>query len=224
LVAKQTSPSATLEEAGAADLAAALSEDLGHVSSRLGAVHLKGGPKVYEECRKIGGCPIGDAVITTGGNLKARHVIRAVGPVREVVTKTNPSYWPALIVEVCTLRWRTICGAFGFPRYRPGRSHIPSTWPRRLPSKQSSNSSDGVSTTSMTSGWFCIRAKTTRHIRSSQRRLSKYSPKDRLAAAYEQPSKKPFVVVGHSWGAGWNADAVHKYWAPAEFWWRVERL
>lgn len=46
-----------------------------------GTIHSKGGPQVYEECRHIGGCPIGDAVITTGGNLKARHVIHAVGPV-----------------------------------------------------------------------------------------------------------------------------------------------
>jgi len=46
-----------------------------------GTIHTKGGPAIYEECRRIGGCPIGDAVITTGGNLKARHVIHAVGPV-----------------------------------------------------------------------------------------------------------------------------------------------
>jgi O-acetyl-ADP-ribose deacetylase len=46
-----------------------------------GAIHSKGGPRIYEECRHIGGCPVGDAVITTGGNLKARHVIHAVGPV-----------------------------------------------------------------------------------------------------------------------------------------------
>lgn len=46
-----------------------------------GTIHTKGGPKIYEECRCIGGCPIGDAVITTGGDLKARHVIHAVGPV-----------------------------------------------------------------------------------------------------------------------------------------------
>ena len=46
-----------------------------------GTIHTKGGPKIYDECKKIGGCPIGDAVITTGGNLKARYVIHAVGPV-----------------------------------------------------------------------------------------------------------------------------------------------
>ena len=46
-----------------------------------GTIHSKGGPTIYEECRRIGGCPIGDAVITTGGALKARCVIHAVGPV-----------------------------------------------------------------------------------------------------------------------------------------------
>jgi O-acetyl-ADP-ribose deacetylase (regulator of RNase III) len=46
-----------------------------------GTIHTKGGPKIYEECCKIGGCPVGDAVITTGGNLRARYVIHAVGPV-----------------------------------------------------------------------------------------------------------------------------------------------
>src|SRR4051812_41479772 len=46
-----------------------------------GTIHTKGGPRIYAECRRIGGCPMGDAVITTGGDLKARHVIHAVGPV-----------------------------------------------------------------------------------------------------------------------------------------------
>jgi O-acetyl-ADP-ribose deacetylase (regulator of RNase III) len=46
-----------------------------------GTIHTKGGPRIYEECRRIGGCPVGDAVLTTGGDLRARHVIHAVGPV-----------------------------------------------------------------------------------------------------------------------------------------------
>src|SRR5688572_33471496 len=46
-----------------------------------GTIHSKGGPAIYEECKRIGGCPMGDAEITTGENLKARYVIHAVGPV-----------------------------------------------------------------------------------------------------------------------------------------------
>src|SRR3990172_3701390 len=46
-----------------------------------GAIHRTGGPGIMEECRKIGGCPTGSAVITTGGKLKARYVIHTVGPI-----------------------------------------------------------------------------------------------------------------------------------------------
>lgn len=45
-----------------------------------GAIRRKGGPKIQEECNKIGGTHVGGTVITTGGNLKARYVIHAVGP------------------------------------------------------------------------------------------------------------------------------------------------
>ena len=45
-----------------------------------GAIRRKGGPKIQAECDKIGGTFVGGAVITTGGNLKASHVIHAVGP------------------------------------------------------------------------------------------------------------------------------------------------
>lgn len=52
-----------------------------------GAIHHKGGPKILEECKRIratewpDGLPTGKAVITSGGNLKARYVIHTVGPV-----------------------------------------------------------------------------------------------------------------------------------------------
>ncbi len=45
-----------------------------------GAIRRKGGPKIQEECNEIGGTFVGGAVITTGGNLKAKRVIHAVGP------------------------------------------------------------------------------------------------------------------------------------------------
>ena len=50
-----------------------------------GAIHRAGGPEILEACMAIrerqGGCPTGEAVITTGGLLPARHVIHTVGPV-----------------------------------------------------------------------------------------------------------------------------------------------
>ena len=45
-----------------------------------GAIRRKGGPQIQQECDKIGGTFVGGAVITTAGNLKAKHVIHAVGP------------------------------------------------------------------------------------------------------------------------------------------------
>src|SRR4030067_3247423 len=52
-----------------------------------GAIHRSGGQKILEECKRIraeqwpNGLPTGKAVITAGGNLKAKHVIHTVGPV-----------------------------------------------------------------------------------------------------------------------------------------------
>jgi O-acetyl-ADP-ribose deacetylase (regulator of RNase III) len=45
-----------------------------------GAIRRKGGPKIQEQCCKIGGTFVGGAVKTTGGNLKAKYVLHAVGP------------------------------------------------------------------------------------------------------------------------------------------------
>jgi len=45
-----------------------------------GAIRRKGGPQIQAECNEIGGTFVGGAVITTGGELRAKHVIHAVGP------------------------------------------------------------------------------------------------------------------------------------------------
>jgi O-acetyl-ADP-ribose deacetylase len=42
-----------------------------------GAIRRKGGPAIQEECNRIGTTPIGGAAITSGGNLRARHIIHA---------------------------------------------------------------------------------------------------------------------------------------------------
>lgn len=46
-----------------------------------GAIHRAGGPTIMEACREIGGCPTGEAVITTAGKLPAQFVIHTVGPI-----------------------------------------------------------------------------------------------------------------------------------------------
>lgn len=70
-----------------------------------GAIHRAGGPQILEECMAIrarqGGCPTGEAVITTAGDMPAKKVIHTVGPVwngrkREEVIKLQACYLNSL--------------------------------------------------------------------------------------------------------------------------------
>ncbi len=90
-----------------------------------GAIHRAGGPAIMEECRKIGGCPTGTAVITTGGNLPANYVIHTVGPVYRNGTSGEPellknAYLNSLKLadqhNVKTIAFPSIStGAYGYP-------------------------------------------------------------------------------------------------------------
>ena len=94
-----------------------------------GAIHRAGGPRILEECKAIrarqGGCPTGDAVITVGGNLKARYVIHTVGPVWKGGGSDEPqllrnaylnSLRLAIRHHIRTIAFPSLStGTFGFP-------------------------------------------------------------------------------------------------------------
>ena len=89
-----------------------------------GAIHRAAGPELLAECRQIGGCPTGEARITSGYNLPARFVIHTVGP----VYKGKPGdkgaltscYRNSLILAadngVKSIAFPAIsCGVYGYP-------------------------------------------------------------------------------------------------------------
>lgn len=91
-----------------------------------GAIRRKGGPKIQEECNRIGIISVGQAAITTGGNLKAKHVIHAVGPVHgeeHEDEKLKDATLNSLILadkhRVKSIVFPAIStGVFGFPKDR----------------------------------------------------------------------------------------------------------
>jgi O-acetyl-ADP-ribose deacetylase (regulator of RNase III) len=103
----------------------AANEHLSPGSGVDGAIHTAAGPELADECETLGGCPTGEARITNGYNLEAKHVIHTVGPIWEDGHENEPQllencYKNALRLasenDIRTIAFPAIStGGYGFP-------------------------------------------------------------------------------------------------------------
>ncbi len=89
-----------------------------------GAIHRAAGPRLWEECRTLGGCKTGEAKLTGGYNLKAKYVIHTVGPVYSGRASDSGdlknSYYNSLLLasqnNIRSIAFPSIStGIFGYP-------------------------------------------------------------------------------------------------------------
>jgi O-acetyl-ADP-ribose deacetylase (regulator of RNase III) len=96
-----------------------------------GAIHRAGGPAILDDCKKIvaaqGRLPTGQAVITTGGNLRAKHVIHTVGPVWHGGSKGEPELLASAYRESLKVAAENGLGSVSFPSISTGVYSYPVT-------------------------------------------------------------------------------------------------
>jgi O-acetyl-ADP-ribose deacetylase (regulator of RNase III) len=94
-----------------------------------GAIHRAGGPTILEECKeiveKIGHCETGEAVITTGGDMSARHVIHTVGPVYRGGQRREPEMLANAYKNSCRLAAENGLKSIAFPSISTGAYGYP---------------------------------------------------------------------------------------------------
>jgi O-acetyl-ADP-ribose deacetylase len=97
-----------------------------------GAIHDAAGPWLLDECRKLGGCPIGQAKLTRGYNLPARYVIHTVGPVWRGGTAGEPELLASCYRSALQLAEQEALATVAFPSISTGIYGYPITLACRI--------------------------------------------------------------------------------------------